>query len=603
VLKKTYNREVKELIKSIKDKRLSLFVGSAISVFPPSNIPTGMSIRNDMIRLLREQDFKKKYKRKKYYRAEFLNSISFEGILEICDYKDKVYSFMKKLFDNVNPNPIHSFISSILLKKRVFSVITTNYDEGIEIAHKQISHNKSLCSIKKNTNLEGVDYPYFFKIHGSISDQPNQIINTLSQESRGLPQWKAESLKFLLKNKDVLFVGYSGYDFDICPFLLNIPIRKIYWCVKDKSKSSLSYEATSVLQKFDKKMLRMDLRDLFQQVSSGIGVPFSYPRAPASYNSKTERIFGKIFSDEERHIWFIIMLNLIGLGKDALAQCEYLLRNRRVSQNNESRIKREKGLSYFHIGRYRKASELYREATEIAKRNRENPSLITSLILDEAEAERCYGNFSRYLILLCEAYSYIHKNINKSRIRDHYKGLLFLRIGQLFESLLSNFDVMDNQWIRKILVTSVRPMLEEAEKLFDSDDNFFGKSHLKYRLGKTKEDPAQFKELSKEYTRFGYVVGRINSLRELSKIDLKGGHLDSASNYIRKSINLAKRVYDLPGLAKGFEILGNVKLEQNNRGGAKEAFAKSWNYYSKIEVESVIKNFYYQRTRARIDLL
>ena len=600
---RTYNHEVKEIIQSMVDGRLSLFVGSAISAFPPTNIPTGKSIRDSMIRLLKQQDIKKKYQKKGYYRAKFLNSMSFEGILEICDYKDKVYSFMKELFNHVNPNPIHTFISELLLKKQCFSVITTNYDEGIEIAHSRIPKNKPLFPISKNTKLKEKNYPYFFKIHGSISDPPDQIINTLSQESRGLPQWKAESLNFLLKNRDVLFVGYSGYDFDICPFLLNIPIRKIFWCAKDNIKSSLSYEASAVLRKYDSRILKMDLRELFQLVSSGVDVPFSFPGHSSSHESTVERIFKDIFNDEERHVWFIIMLNIIGLGKDALAQCDYLQANKLVSRNNESRVKREKGVALFHIGRYRKASELFKEATEIAKTNRENPSFIVSLILDDAEAERCFGNLSRYIILLCEAYSYIYKDINKRAIRDQYKGLLYLRIGQLFESLISNFDVIDTQWIKKVLTASIRPTLEEAEKLFNADDNFFGKNHLKYRLGKIQEDPSQFKELAKECTRLGYIVGRVNSLRELSKIELKADHLDSASKYIRKSINLARRVYDLPGLAKGFEILGNTRLGQNDLAGAKKAFAKSWNYYSMIEVEGVIKDFFYERTRAKIDLL
>lgn len=589
---------VLKLIQSAQEGNLSLFVGSAISTFPPTNIPSGMRIRDSMSRLLAERDFEGKYKSADYFRAEFLSSMSLEGILEICDYKDSVYSFMKGLFDRAIPNPAHSFIASLIHQRLVHSVITTNYDEGIEKAFKRIS-GKTLLPIKQDTRISATGYPYFFKLHGSISDPREQIINTLSQESKGLPRWKAESLDSLLAHKDVLFIGYSGHDFDICPLLLNMPIKNVYWCTRGSLKSCVSYEASVVISKFKSAILNMDLRELFGTIASLVSLPYSVPPNPIRSDKKIDTLFKSCFSKEERHLWFIIMLNIIGLGKDARAQCEYLLKKRSLSPANLSRAKREYGVAMFNLGRYLDAGALQKEATGIARRNCDNPSFIASTIMDEAEAERCYGNFSKFVVLLCEAYKFIHEDIHAESVRAQYDGMLSLRIGQLFETLLTNFDIGDEQWIRRILVDCIRPALEDAERLFEADDNFFGKSHLKYRLGKIKEDRACFKDLSREYSRLGYVIGRINSLRELSKIELKDGDLKHALKHINATIELARRIYDPPGLAKGYEIQGNIMLEQKCQSKAKKAFAKSLFYYSKIQTNELIKDFIFQRIKAK----
>lgn len=591
------NSIVLKLVQSAREGNLSIFVGSAISAFPPTSIPTGMNIRDSMIRSLSETDYEGKYGNPNYFRTKFLSAMSLEGILEICDYKDNVYSFMKGLFDRAIPNPVHAFIANLIHKRLVHSVITTNYDEGIEKAYKRIS-GKTLFPIKQDTKISATGYPYFFKLHGSISDPREQIINTLSQESKGLPRWKAEGLNALLAHKDVLFVGYSGYDFDICPLLLNMPIRNVYWCTMGSLKSCVSYEASVVIRKFDSAILKMDLRELFITMASLISLPYSVPPNPVRSEKQIDTLFKSCFSKEERHLWFIIMLNIIGLGKDAQAQCEYLLNKRSVSPANLSRAKREYGVSLFNLGRYREAGVLYKEAVETARRNHNDPSFIASTILDEAEAERCYGNFSQFIVLLCEAYSFIHGGIHARKVRSQYSAMLFLRIGQLFQTLLTNFDVKDHQFIKKILTDSVRPALEDAEKLFEADDNFFGKSHLKYRLGKIKKDPTRLKELDREYTRLGYVIGRINSLRELARTEIKSGDLDSALGHINTTLSLAQQIYDPPGLAKGNEIRGLIKYKQNKLNAANYSFSKSLYYYSKMQTTELIGDFIVQRINA-----
>lgn len=561
-----------------------------------------MRIRNSMIESLAERDIKGKYQKEGYFRIKYLSEMSLEGILEICDYKKKASSFMKRLFAGAEPNTNHSLIANLLEKRKISSLITTNYDECIEIAYQRL-FNRALRPIKQGAELTTSNAPHLFKLHGSISDPRKKIINTLSQESKGLPFWKVECLSSLLSDRDVLFVGYSGYDFDICPLLLKMPIRNIYWCTKGSHNSSVSYEASAVIMKFGAKTLNIDLRDLFQSIARTVVLPYSPPPALEHSAATTRDIFNAFFNEEERHLWFIIMLNVIGLGKDARAQCEHILNNGSLKRRNLSRAKREYGVSMFHLGRYKSAGELYGEAVKIAKRYRNDPSFVASTILDEAEAERCYGNLSRYVALLCEAHSFINEDIHMTNVRTQYSGLLSLRIAQLFETLITNFDICQDQWIRKILASCVLPALSEAEKLFDADDNFFGKNHLKYRLGKIREDPSQFKELSRECTRLGYVVGKINSMRELSKVELKANRGDSALKWIVKSINLARRIYDVPGLAKGFELLGNMELVNINIAKAKKYLANSWKYYSIIEAQDVVRDFNYQRTRAKADSL
>jgi len=93
------------------------------------------------------------------------------------------------------------------------------------------------------------------------------VIATLYQARRGLTTSQAQILDNLLTDKHLLFIGYSGNDFDIYPKILSMAdtAKGIYWNLRSEKPPGSIQRLFNAYQ--DKAVsIVMDLRDLLEQL-------------------------------------------------------------------------------------------------------------------------------------------------------------------------------------------------------------------------------------------------------------------------------------------------------------------------------------------------
>jgi len=264
---KLINTSFNELI---KDKKLTFLVGAGCSVNPPSSLPTGNEMMNDIIDFSCSENFKDAIK--KLITEKILR---FEQLVEIfIEFLDKNVHCIDFFSECKYPNSIHLFLAQMI--RRGHFVITTNFDSLIEysLIESGIPKDKILPVITKNEFLRWTNpYEIFdggkfsvYKIHGSPIDI---IKNTSKEELRDslivtirsfvknkkglnifeLEPYKQEAVENLLKNRTLVVMGYSGSDdFDIIPTLESVKgIDEIIWIDHDNTQDLKIWE----LEEFD----------------------------------------------------------------------------------------------------------------------------------------------------------------------------------------------------------------------------------------------------------------------------------------------------------------------------------------------------------------
>ena len=119
-----------------------LLAGSAISSWAPTFIPTGQALTRDVAKLLAEQT---RMPDKTDKIIEYITSTPFEYINNQCPRIDVLAKVLPPLFYPKKPNAIHRAISDLIQKKIISSIITTNYDNALEVSLPKRSirsHNK-----------------------------------------------------------------------------------------------------------------------------------------------------------------------------------------------------------------------------------------------------------------------------------------------------------------------------------------------------------------------------------------------------------------------------------------------------------------------------
>ncbi|HIG17356.1 MAG TPA: hypothetical protein EYQ31_08725, partial [Candidatus Handelsmanbacteria bacterium] len=70
------------------------------------------------------------------------------------------------------------------------------------------------------------------------------MVFQLSQEG-ALPDWKRQMLARILKGRDVVVMGYSGLDFDICPILFGLEYKRLFWLFAESNDLEVAIAGAS----------------------------------------------------------------------------------------------------------------------------------------------------------------------------------------------------------------------------------------------------------------------------------------------------------------------------------------------------------------------
>jgi tetratricopeptide (TPR) repeat protein len=240
-------KRLEELL--IKREKVAFFVGTGISFDPPSMLPSWTYVAEGAIKSLYSKNLKDEQEelvtRSKKLRPEVLLGIMYEII---GDKAIKCLDILKSNKFNTN----HVFLASAILDHNI-PVITTNYDELIELAAERIfkrriqevyydedGFNRWLNSDEKPASL--------IKLHGTISNKQS-IQAVLSQVAAGPSETIIKLLKYLFENYSIIFWGYSlTDDFDIVPALRNVCPEEIVWLRHKEEKEFVNDKHTEKIE-------------------------------------------------------------------------------------------------------------------------------------------------------------------------------------------------------------------------------------------------------------------------------------------------------------------------------------------------------------------
>ncbi len=370
----------------IDKANISVLLGSGVSIWKPTGLPTGQAISLSVFRALfciKDEIITKS--EPKYRIQGIIQKIPFEVIMEKCPVPQLVESVVRKIYNISRPNPVHKRFAKLLLDGEIKSIITTNYDCCIDHCLRQDTDiSYPVTKILREADYSaGIHSHIYFKIHGSAEDENSDtLIVRLRQEGR-LPVWKREILKQLLCGNTLLVIGYSGLDFDICHELVGSGIKRIIWNVLNRDQITLN--ARQVLEKLDGYVIEGDMRYLHsRRFAIDAGCTLEQP-------VDVESIFRSQFSSENKLLWQARLLNVVACSSFVFPLLKSGVKN--ISPNISRLINVELAQAYFHRGKYKRSALMFMRSAYCIPQTDQNRKDRALLLLNAADAWRCYGKF------------------------------------------------------------------------------------------------------------------------------------------------------------------------------------------------------------------
>jgi hypothetical protein len=317
------------LAKRLLDGDVVLFVGSGISIWPPSKIPTGLVLKRNLFERLCDHDLLRWVYQAAFERQEFfgrLGSAMFyvapidepspmslkrmgQAVGEIVDHfpleilleKVNLYAHrsawrrIANVFYKKEANNIHRTIAALLannLKRQLPAsyILTTNFDILLEEALRERRQKYFSCFLSEHyTDPQAKlgKVVEIFKLHGSVKAQESLVMTMIQEETS---DDRVRALKPILEGRDLCFIGYSASDIDISRFLRGIDIKSIYWVVRDRSgyERLLRNDLVRSLLQERPCYVSFDLVEVFNLLADQLDVPKQTDRTLGAYEGNLE---------------------------------------------------------------------------------------------------------------------------------------------------------------------------------------------------------------------------------------------------------------------------------------------------------------------------
>jgi len=602
------DKELDALKQSINDRKLVIFVGSAISSFIPSCFPKGEDFTKELIHIFKKTCPILKINEKNL--DELLYSVPFEVFLffgEEATNANKILSILNRLYTGNSWNWVHKALSELLKKNCI--IITSNYDILIESTFlndkdkkdklDEVLSENGVLRILKNGGKNITDATInnsssvLFKIHGSI-DFPESIVYQINQEGL-LEPWRKLILQKLITSRDILFLGYSGRDFDILPELLRYSnyIRKIYWNILDGNiYKNISADACLLIHQAQGKPLIGDMRILLQSIIDidKIGIPkknyFKF------FNSQKQigNVLRDIFSIDEIRYWYGITLARLGVGSEALVIFQKI-----IDKVDNFHLLINRAEAFFHEGKYIKSYYCYREAALQVKKKDLLKSI--SLWLDASNPLRQQRKFLHqfYLLLKCWYSLWILQKIKKNKKVEQELASFYTYIAQhpffIFKRWKQYFLEKAEPLRREKPMLSILTWVSIQAYLIQEGINRKENKEAEYPLV-----PIDFDDIAIHYKRIGNVVGEIDSYRKKGRKLInnyykthKNNYLELAKKTISRSLKLSKCYLHPPGCAKGTLLLAKIEYLKKNYNNASIYYREALKPLKELELCQLYK--------------
>lgn len=213
---------------SLMGKDYVLFVGSAVSMWGDHGMPPGQSITNAVISDLMGEIPPERQDRRDIIR-KWIGNVPFEVILGKCNDQNALREWIYEMCRNTKPNEMHKYIVQYALKSETKFIITTNYDTCLEEYMEEAGINYRVIWNEADVPEITEDAVIVYKIHGSArKEHIFSLVFSDEQEAR-LPAEKKRVMNKILHGRNLLMIGYSGLDFEICPEILATEPKNIVW--------------------------------------------------------------------------------------------------------------------------------------------------------------------------------------------------------------------------------------------------------------------------------------------------------------------------------------------------------------------------------------
>jgi tetratricopeptide (TPR) repeat protein len=176
---------------------------------------------------------------------EFMLEASYaEGMRDFV----RVLTFMR----DSEPAWIHKTIMDLCQLGMWSEVLTTNFDICLEKTVPIISG--------KVTHL-----------HGSM-ENPGSLVLTIQSIGSGLPLHIVQIIRKVHQSKNLLFIGYSGYDADILDVLQSVDGKPVFWLCQDNEMAGISRRAGEFIKNVGGVSIIGDLLILLNEIRMLIGL-------------------------------------------------------------------------------------------------------------------------------------------------------------------------------------------------------------------------------------------------------------------------------------------------------------------------------------------
>ena len=366
------------------------FFGSGVSMWAPSDIPTGAQVRDSLLGLLfRDQIREWELSGLRHW----LNLIPFETINEFAPSSVGLDEFYAEHLATSRPNELHKQLSHLAVSRRVAALISTNYDCGVEAA---AGVSSALFPIVDPSQLVPPGAIPLFKVHGCTT-KPSTLVYRLRQEAT-LPEEKERYLHSFLAGRTLVVVGYSGIDFEICPVIAASQAVQIIWCYRagssPKEYETPGYQAIS--RKIPTQPIPVDLTTGLPWLPTPTHTPL-YPSPGRSIDTD----LAAILTEDERVIWALRLASAIGYADLAQSLLTALLSSS-PSDDVMAECEEQQGFAHFQSGRYRDAAGAFLRTARSSKRAGNYDQFLHSL-LDACDAWRAGGYYGRAVTSFLQA--------------------------------------------------------------------------------------------------------------------------------------------------------------------------------------------------------
>lgn len=580
--------------------KLSIFFGSGISVYSPSNLPTGSSLRRAIFEEIFNTIFtvgiRGNILKKKEYRetnekllkgyttvqnsghkaSDSHKHYPFEVFIQTINEYTGIVEYLSELYKLGKPNFIHQFLAQMIIKGYLWRIMTTNFDEHLENAVKSFlpfSIHDAFNQVMLPLHDEGVysfasSFPLcvLYKIHGTCSDLPSMRTTLDAISSSILSPFRGPAIKqFFEDEHDILILGYSGSDeFDVNRILETCKKdKKIFWIRRPKKGQPTVERLEAPFKGFNGYMIRIELSDLIEYLGAKTGIPIDpVPPKNEIWRSSVKKwgdnlsVGQKVYSVSK--LLYDVQMNneVIHILESAIKE-KYLFNEREVAafQIIKSNILRERG--YFddaesEIQKEISVSEKLQDKRLIAVQKH---SLAISLYSkgNYTEAEKLYRES-------LEVFRELNDQLSVS-ISLHQLGNIRYFKGEYEEA----WDLYRNS-------------LEIRLRLGDQKE-VAGSYHA---LGRIKQDIGDYDGAERLYRmsldiseKLGNQRGISLTLTNLAMVVQDKGDLDGAEKLFRRSIEISKELGDQQGVSLDLQNLGTIYEIRKNFDEAENLYLKS----------------------------